>query len=356
MQRLSEFLRREAQHFGPTLAKRAYERGLAVTAADGSTHPIPVTGTPVVLSGAEQSRRTALSALISSATFKMAKAVLAGDRRPWLLETLSPLERTMAEKTGALITGLATTRVDFFVGKKVSALEVNATIPAMQGYSDMAAQSFIETVGERLGLSSAHVAGLLAKNGSNTRALLRALLSWYAQQKNGATPTRIALLSRRSDAQLTEQRYLAQTFTEMGFESDVVHPDELSGDTQVQANGKTYDLIYRHLFVRRLEETPSPYVETLFAEVPNQRAVLVNPPASQVEVKGVFALLSQACAEPALAESAGFTLEELQAIGEAVPWTRSLRSGPSQGPDGEALDDLIARVASTPERFVLKRS
>jgi hypothetical protein len=38
-------LRHQAKHFGPDLAKTAYARGLAVTAADGSTRPIPITAT-----------------------------------------------------------------------------------------------------------------------------------------------------------------------------------------------------------------------------------------------------------------------------------------------------------------------
>ncbi len=356
MQSLLESLKRQAPHFGPTLAKTAYGRGLAVTAKDGTTRPIPLTATPVILDEAEISRRAALSALLSSATFKMARASLAGDRRAWLLSALSPLERKMAEATGVALTGLATTRVDFFVSGRPMALEVNATIPAMQGYSDIAAHGFLEAVGGHLGLSAQEISALTAENGSNAQALHRALLDWYAQARRGATPNRIALLCRRNDAQITEQRFLAQRFRELGTEADVVHPDQLSGEDAVRANGRPYDLVYRHLFVRRLEETPSAYVEQLLLEVPNRRAVVVNPPASQVEVKAVFALLSQALEEPALAQEAALTAEELAAIREAVPWTRAFRPGPTHDPDGQRVADLVERVAATPERFVLKRS
>ncbi|RKH91895.1 hypothetical protein D7Y04_42890, partial [Corallococcus sp. AB038B] len=80
------------------------------------------------------------------------------------------------------------------------------------------------------------------------------------------------------------------------------------------------------------------------------------PPASQVEVKSTFARLSQALAEPALAEAAGLTAEELEAVRTSVPWTRIFKTGPASGPDGGQLDDLVAEVARTPARFVLKRA
>jgi hypothetical protein len=108
--------------------------------------------------------------------------------------------------------------------------------------------------------------------------------------------------------------------------------------------------------VRRLEETPNAYVEGLFAEVPGRRCVLLNPPASQVEVKTTFALLSRALEDAALAEAAGLTPEELEAIAGSVPWTRPFEAGPTRGPSGEPLADLVAHVAEHPARFVLKRA
>ena len=72
-------LRSDAKHFGPLLAERAYTKGLAVTnRADGTTKPIPVTATPVIVSSPELDRRLRLSALLSSAGAKMAFALLSG--------------------------------------------------------------------------------------------------------------------------------------------------------------------------------------------------------------------------------------------------------------------------------------
>jgi hypothetical protein len=84
--------------------------------------------------------------------------------------------------------------------------------------------------------------------------------------------------------------------------------------------------------------------------------VLLNPPASLVEVKATFALLSRSLAEPELAEAMGLTGEEQAAVRELVPWTRMLRPGPGVDPEGQRVEDLVTRVASEPKRFVLKRS
>jgi hypothetical protein len=181
------------------------------------------------------------------------------------------------------------------------------------------------------------------------------LLASYAAERQGA-PERIALLCRRNDAQLTEQRALASLFGEFGTEAQVVFPDELSGDDRVRAHGRTFDLVYRHIFVRRLEEDPAPYVVALLGELPSPRAVVVNPPASQIEVKTTFALLSQAIAEPDLGTHAGLSEDERQAIAAAVPWTRSFRRAATTDPSGASVTDLVAHVAADPAHFVLKRS
>src|SRR5262249_32670642 len=122
------------------------------------------------------------------------------------------------------------------------------------------------------------------------------------------------------------------------------------------ARGKRYELIYRHLFVRRLEESPAPYVAALLAELPARRAVVLNPPASQIEVKTTFALLSQAAQQPELAERAGLDADELGAARDAIPWTRLFRRGATKDEEGGRIDELVSFVASQPERFVLKRA
>jgi hypothetical protein len=352
-----EALRWQAKHFGPELARTAYRRGLAVTAKDGSTKPIPITATPIICDGEEIQRRAQLSARLSSAGFKMARAVLEGEARELLFGAMSPVEKAVLERTEGEVERIATTRVDYFVlAGKPRALELNTTIPAMQGYSDLAANSFIEAVGREAQMKDHHIAGLQAKNGSNAMALYRALLQCFAAERDGAAPKRMAILCRPNDAQITELRYLAERFSEWGTEADVVHPDQLSGDDSVQAGGKTYDLVYRHLFVRRLEETPSPYVQDLVSTIPGKKAVVVNPPSAQVEVKTTFALLSMALENRALREDARLSDNELQAIKEAVPWTRPFRFAPGLDEDRTRIQELMERVSAEPAKYVLKRA
>lgn len=303
----------------------------------------------MVLSPQELASRLAVSAHLASATVKMARAALGGSDASLIVPGLSPLEAHYAQTQGDRLEKLITTRVDFFIGKTVAALEVNATIPAMQAYSDIAAHTFIETVGGKAGLPARDIERLKVQNGSNALALLAALKTAYAAHRDGRVPERIALLSRRNDAQVTEQRSLAATWTAAGIESVVVHPDELEVTaSDVCVGGKKFDLIYRHLFVRRLEEPQTRGAETVKAllETPiSKRAVIVNAPASQVEAKATFALLSEATVDAALAQRASLSTVELSTIAAHVPWTRVFR--------GEAL---IASVGADPDRYVLKRS
>ena len=87
----------DAKHFGQTLADTAYARGLAVTNKDdGSTKPIPITATPVIIDAEELARRQQLAQRISSATLKMSRAVLASEgRKELVIHGLSPLERSL---------------------------------------------------------------------------------------------------------------------------------------------------------------------------------------------------------------------------------------------------------------------
>jgi hypothetical protein len=354
--KLLEVLRREAPSFGPALARTALDRGLAVTAPDGALWPIPITATPVVLEANEIRAGVETSARLTSAALRVARWVLRGADRELLASALSPLERKIAFATYAAVQRLATARVDYFFRRSgLAALEINATIPAMQGYSDIAAESFIEAVGRAAGLDASAVANLKSRNGSNAEALYQALLASFAAERSGR-PERIGLLCRREDPQLTEVAYLAERFRAFGTDADVLFPDELSGADQVRARGKTYALIYRHLFVRRLEQLGLPYLEELFAEIPGKRAVVLNPPASQVEVKTTFALLSQASADPQLAESFSLTEEELAVSRRVIPWTRIFRPGPTTDWDGQPVGELVSWVADDPRRFVLKRS
>jgi len=348
-------LRSRADGYATALAREAFARGLVTTAPDGTRKAIPPGATPVVLPARVIEERHALARTLAHAGFRMAQATVQGPSREVLLGALSPLERRLVEQSSPGTRRLAIARIDFLISGRPAALELNATIPAMPGYSDMAAGAFLDVVGRAAGLDERAVRRLEAENGSNVEALHRALVA-AAVQELGRPPGRIALLCRRGDSQLSEVDHLVRRFGELGTETHRVYPDEASGEELFTAHGKTFDLVYRHLFVHRLSEVPSPFLEAFFAGQTARGSLLLNRPAAHIEVKSNFALLSRALEEPALASAAGLGPEDLEAIRLAVPWTRVLGPGTVRGPEGRPLADLVAHVAAHSEAFVLKRA
>jgi hypothetical protein len=348
-------LRPHAAAFATELAREAFARGLVTTAPDDDRRAIPPGATPLVLTSPAIEERHRLARVLADAGFRMAQATIQGPGREVLLGALSPLERQLVERAAPRMRRLAIARIDFLVGARPVALELNATIPAMPGYSDMAAGAFLEVVGRYAGLDARARHELQRANGSNVEALYQALVQGFELER-GRPPTRIAVLCRRHDSQLSEVEHLVSRFSQMGTETHRVYPDEASGGDLFSAHGLSFDLVYRHLFVHRLAETPSPFLEAFFAGEAAPGSVLLNGPAAHVEAKSNFALLSRAVAEPALAEAAGLDAGALGAIAAAVPWTRPLVHGPTRGPGGETIRELVGHVAATPTAFVLKRA
>ncbi|MGO9829322.1 MAG: hypothetical protein ACLPJH_04225 [Myxococcaceae bacterium] len=349
-------LRDNAAALAPRLFALTSQGGLAVTRPDGSTQPIPVGATPVVLAEKEVRARREVAARLASAGFKMAQAVVQSPERGWLLDSLGPVERRLVQEASPALFGLAIARVDFFAGHTLAALELNATIPAMPGYSDVAAAGYLEAAGELAGLDAGWRGHLKTLNGSNVAALYQALVDAFARVRGKGQPERMAVLCRRADAQLTEVAYLVERFGALGTETHLVYPDELSGSGAVLAQGRRFDCVYRHLFLRRLEDGTHPWLEAFFAAPQRFGAVLLNGPAAHVETKANFALLSRALVEPGLATLAALSDDELACVRDYVPWTRLLLPGPAVDPDGKAVSSLVARVAAEPSRFVLKRA
>lgn len=336
---------------GQALARRAVAAGLAITGADGSRTPIPIGAVPLVVTPAEIADRRRVAETLTSATRRVARWRMAPSRRQATLDALQPAERRVVLATWERAEDLAVARVDFLGESTLQALEVNATIPAMQGYSDIAAEAWLSTTVADPRLRSR----LIADNGSNASALLQALLALYERHRGGA-PRTIALLCRRYDAQLTELQYLQRHFETAGFDARLVHPDELSReptDATLRHAGQVLDLVYRHLFLRRLDETPAPAIEAALRYAGPHGTLVLNPAAPHLEMKSTHALLSQAADDDVLSAAIGLTDGERTAVQSHVPWTRWLQPGLHTS---ELMGDLVARVAADPDGHVLKRS
>lgn len=343
-ERLLQRVREQLLPRGCELAAAAMQAGLAVTAADGSQRAIPIGALPVLLDAAEIARRTHLAAKLVAATAKAARWRM--QQHPAeVLAALSPAERRWVKATWQRPAQLPVGRVDFLLDRAPVTLEVNTTIPAMQGYSDIAAASWLRIAGA----GRPDLDQLIAANGSNSDALLAALQARHAELR--AEPLRhIALLCRRGDAQISELAHLQRRFAAAGLDAAIVHPDQLAfREGWACSHGRRWQLVYRHLFISRLDRQPSAAVNAALAQR-DRGSLVLNPPTPHWEMKSTLGWLSQAGAEPALAAAIGLDADEQQAIADSVPWTRPLRRVGAAAP--EWLDAVIAQ----PDDFVLKRS
>ncbi len=338
-----------------TFMDLTFAEGLTVTAQDtAERRAIPSCLTPVLVSTADLDRRVRIAELLTSAIAKIATAMISGPDRGVLLDPLSPFEQRAVEATYESVDIVATTRYDAYVAKGVlRPLELNATIPAMQGYSDIAAEALIRTVASARGIPRYKAQGLIARNGSNTAALLRALVACYRARGGKAAYPLIALAVRPNDAQLTELTYIARTFTSLGYPTHVTIASTVrpTADGRWATEAGTVDLIYRHIFARRIDEA-WPIAAGLLQ--PSPRHHIYNQVLAQLEEKAVLAELSRAGAEASLASRYRLTADEAVVGRDHVPWTRRALDGRATGPGGDPVNDLRDLVRSAPARFVLK--
>jgi hypothetical protein len=338
--------------------------GAVVHKPDGEIIPIPPILSPEALS---QERRDTMAAdghLLVVALGRLTAWLMtdAGrEGRARLFGGFTPLESAGLE-VWRHAERLATARVDYFLdgAGRARALEVNATIPAMQGYSDIVAESFLREVGAMRGHDAAAIARLVDGNGRNTDDLLAALVEHHRRfvRRDEERPLRMAIVHRPGDAQIGELRHYVRRFSELGHEVTLCTPEALQidpvGRARLLLQGRPLDLVYRHIFARRLDPTCDLAHALLQPEV----FPIFNPLSSHFEVKGMLGYISAAMAPDgaALAAALGLGIEEQEAIARILPWTRILLSGPTHGPTGERIADLVETVAGEPERFVIKRS
>ena len=327
----------EALEVGRAAAERAWADGMTVLRPDGSVAPIPLLAEPEVLSRDLLADAAAEAERILSGAVKLARALLgAGDARDRaaLVEPFSGLEAEAMRKIFDAPLSVLVARVDYLVpegGGRPSALELNATIPAMPAYADLAAFSWIRAAARARGRSPREENALVAACGSHMERLREAILAHYRARGGTAARPSIAIVARPGDAQIGELRRLAAHFRQMGHATETLTPDACVPER--------WDILYRHVWAHRVDP------ETPFARALLQpdRFVLLNPVNGLLEAKALFARLSECAEDAALAARAGLDDAERAAAGR-LPWTRRL--GPA----------LVAEVVARRERLVVKRS
>lgn len=348
----------EQRALGRRLVARASELGLVLARPEGDW-PIPVSLTPEIVTRADEQRRAHDAQRLLSSVIKVARSILSKGADHGLARTLfghfGPLEaRCLRQWQTAEDVTIA--RVDWFLESdgRHRALELNATIPAMEAYSDAAARSWIEVLGAAAGLEPARLAELAASNGSNSEEL-RASIVAHAAALGVARepPPSIAILHREADPQRRELEALARHFEARGHRVRLATPEvvTLAADGRARIAGERWDVLYRHIFARRIPEASA--LETLSLEPRRHR--LLNPVNGQLEVKGLLALLSQQV-EEGDPRALGLTEEEEETLRRILPWTRQLSMQPSRPPGGTSRIPVADAARAEPERYVLKRS
>ncbi len=326
------------ERVGRAAAERAWADGMTVLRPDGTVVPIPLVAEPEVRSRSELAALASEAEAILSGAVKLARALLrAGDTRDRaaLEEPFSGLEaEAMARLFDRAPLPVLVARVDFLVpedGGEARALELNATIPAMPAYADLAAFSWIRAAARERGLSPREESSLVAACGSHMERLRDALVAFHHSRGGTRERPSIALVARPGDAQLGELRRLARHFRQMGHEAENAVPAECEPER--------WDVLYRHVWAHRVDPS-APFARAL--RNPGRYA-LANPVNGLLEAKALFARLSESAEDRSLAELAGLDAAELAAAAR-LPVTRRLDR------------DLSRRVLAERPRWVLKRS
>jgi hypothetical protein len=326
------------QQVGRAAAEQAWAGGMTVLRADGSVVPIPLVAEPEVLSREALAAAAAEAERILSGAVKLARALLAsGDARDRaaLEEPFSGLEaEAMARLFEEAPLPAMMARVDFLVpegGGAPRALELNATIPAMSGYADLAAFAWIRAAARARGRTPRAANELVAACGSHVERLRQALVACYRQRGGTAARPSIALVARRGDAQIGELRRLAAHFRQLGHRAEPLGPED--------CRPEEWDVLYRHVWAHRVDPA-APFARALRAP---GRYVLANPVNGLLEAKALFARLSECAEDEGLAARAGLDAGE-RAAAARLPWTRRLTPA------------LVEQVVEERTRRGLKRS
>jgi len=323
---------------GRAAARAAWEGGMTVRKPDGAVVPIPLVAEPEVLPRAELEAVAREAELILSGAVKLARALLAsGDARDRaaLVEPFSGLEaEAMARLFDEAPLPVMVARVDFLIpaaGGAPRALELNATIPAMPAYADLAAHAWLRAAAAARGLPPRAAGDLVAACGSHMERLREALCAAYRLRGGGRARPSIAIVSRPGDAQIGELRRLEAHFRAQGHEVANLLPADCVPED--------WDLLYRHVWAHRVSPQ-DPFARALLAP---GRYPLYNPVNGLLEAKALFARLSECAEDAALAARAGLDEAERGAAAR-LPWTRRLDA------------EVAARIKAAREGYVIKRS
>ena len=155
----------------------------------------------------------------------------------------------------------------------------------------------------------------------------------------------IAIVARSGDAQYGELRHYVRRWEALGHRAFIATPEVVRiEDGRAVVDGVIPDLIYRHIFARRLDPASDFARMCLRARALPRVQPDLEPPRGQGDARPARRRRPPTTPTP---RASGSTTTSATAVARAVPWTRLLQHGPTTGPDGERIDDL-ARVDARP--------
>jgi uncharacterized circularly permuted ATP-grasp superfamily protein len=245
---------------------------------------------------------------------------------------------------------MPTSRMDaFFISdNELRCTEYNAETPAGAAYGDRLAQVFQVLPIMAAFLRRYRVVSLPASPG-----VYRALLEAYREWGGSTEPPRLAILDWREVPTFSEFVLFERYFRDLGLECIIADPRELEyrdGRLLASTEGKDpplpITLIYKRVLIGELLQRGG-VDQPLVRAVRDGAVCLVNPFRCKVLYKKAsLAVLSDE------ANTRLFTVEEQEAIGRHIPWTRVVEERRTQF-QGRPID-LVPFVLRQRERLVLK--
>jgi hypothetical protein len=235
-----------------------------------------------------------------------------------------------------------TSRLDSFMASgRIRFIEYNAESPAAIGFCDVLTEIF-----ERL--PAVRSWGQAPKQSADARdRLLDVLLQAYRDWGGTGRPS-VAVIDWADVITRRDFELCAEQFRARGIPTVICDPRELERDRggRVAHRGERIDLVYRRVLLHELLEK-APEARSLFDAYREGAVCVVNSPRSKLlHKKTVFAMLSEGTL------GIDVTDEEQAVIDGTVPWTRTVRPGPTSYRGADV--DLIRLLRDQRERFVLK--
>lgn len=232
----------------------------------------------------------------------------------------------------------------FLTDEAYSYVELNGESPAGVAYADSATEIFetlpvMKKFGERYEVSSLE----------GRSKMLDVLLRCYEEflgRKPEHKPV-IAIIDLKDRPTLKEFELFREYFESQGYTSLICSPDELEfNGSRLSCNGIEIDIVYKRLLVN--EYIPIVGEQPALLDAYRAGAIcMANSFRSKlVHKKAIFAVLTNE------KYSHLFSVDELQAIRDHVPWTRKVREGQTEN-RGEKID-LVEWIRSNSNQLVLK--